>query len=473
MKVIRTKKKGDQPARWHQGEIILHALTAPVTYLDANHRIIWMNQRGLNYLNLTASEIEGARCYEVWQKRLTPCPSCPLQEVLQTGQTREAEITTADGRIWNLRAHPVLDEEGKTIGVVEVRQDITERKKMELAWRESEERFRAIFERSLLCVYIHDLSGRFLEVNEAMLHLLGYSRDELLSLNWTSLLEEKQLPLAFRVLNELIKTGRQKEPCELQWRCKDGRKIWIEAEACLIPRREDLPLILGVAHDISQRKEMEEKLLASLEEKEILLREIHHRVKNNLQVISSLLDLRAMRTRDERLRELCEEARAKIQTMALIHTHIYQSGEFTRIALKNYLRDLIHYLAQIHFDKKRGITVEITGEEIKLSVNQAMPLALVINEAIANAYKHAFPEGISGKITLDLQRMEHDWVCLRIKDNGVGLPDNLNFEQTTTLGWKLMRHLVTDQLRGRLQISGKNGTEVKIEFPIIKGGEDG
>lgn len=473
MKTFQIKKKTSSQTNWQQGETILHALTSAVTYLSPERRIIWMNQRGLKYLNLTSQEIYGAFCYEVWQKRLTPCPVCPIQEVFQTGQTKEAELMTADGRIWNLRAHPVFNEEGQVMGVVEVRQDVTESKKMELAWRESEERFRAIFERSLLCVYIHDLSGRFLEVNEALLHLLGYSRKELLSLTWTSLLDEKQLPQAFKILNELLRTGRQQEPCEFRLRRKDGQKIWIEAEACLIPRQDELPLILGVAHDISRRKEMEQKLLTSLEEKEILLREIHHRVKNNLQVISSLLDLRAMRTEDDRLRELCQEARAKIQTMALIHTHIYQSGEFTRIALKNYLRDLIHYLAQIHSDRRRPISVEIRGDEIRLSVSQAMPLALVINEAIANAYKHAFPEGFAGKITIDLEKRGEDSACLRIKDNGIGLPAGLNVDQSTTLGWKLMRHLVTDQLRGRLQIAAHEGTEVKIEFPIMKEEKNG
>lgn len=473
MSPLQPKRKNQLQTNWQQGETILHALTSAVTYLSPDRRIIWMNQRGLKYLEATAQEVHGSFCYEVWQKRLTPCPVCPIQEVFQTGQTKEAELAATDGRIWNLRAHPVLDEEGQVIGVVEVRQDVTERKKMEIAWKESEERFRAIFERSLLCVYIHDLSGRFLEVNQAMVNLLGYSREELLSFTWTSLLDEKQLPQSFKILNELLRTGRQQEPCEFRLRRKDGQKIWIETETCLIPRQEDLPLILGVAHNISRRKEMEQKLLASLEEKEILLREIHHRVKNNLQVISSLLDLRAMRTEDDRLRELCQEARSKIHTMALIHTHIYQSGEFTRIALKNYLRDLIHHLAQIHSDRRRPISVEIRGEEIRLSVNQAMPLALVINEAIANAYKHAFPEGFAGKITIDLEKRSEDSVCLRIKDNGIGLPDGLNFDQSSTLGWKLMRHLVTDQLRGRLQIIAHEGTEVRIEFPIIREGKNG
>jgi|GEM_PF-1235870 len=464
----RPRKKSWKPTAWQQGEIILHALTAAVTFLSPDHRIIWMNQRGLKILDLTPQDIEGALCYEIWQHRSYPCPNCPLQEVMRTGQTKEAELTTADGRVWNLRGHPVFDENGQITGVVEVRQEVTERKKLELAWKESEERFRALFERSLLCVYLHDLSGKFLEANEATSELLGYSKEELLSLTWTSLLDEKQLPRAFKVVNELLQTGRQKEPREFKLRTKDGRQVWVETEACLLPRQDGLPIILTVAHDITHRKEMEQRLIKSLEEKEVLLREIHHRVKNNLQVISSLLDLRAMRAGDEKLRELCQDARAKIQTMALIHTHIYQSGEFTRIAMKNYLRDLVHYLAQIHSDKRRSVEVKIEGEEIPLSVTQAMPLALVLNEAIANAYKHAFPTGHHGTISVILERSGQNVVRFRVKDDGLGLPSGLNLDQTQTLGWKLMRNLVTDQLKGRLQIIQNKGTEVLIEFPLIK-----
>ncbi len=427
-----------------------------------------MNNRGHKILDLSPQEIHGAFCYEVWQHRSFPCAHCPLPEVVRTRQTKEADLTTNDGRVWNLRFHPVFGENGQVSGIVEVRQEITERKKMELAWKESEERFRALFERSLLCVYIHDLSGKFLEANYALLDLLGYTKEELLAMTWTSLLDEKQLPLSFKVLNELLQTGRQKAPREFRLRAKDGREVWVETEACLLPRQDGLPIILGVAHDITHRKEMERKILNSLEEKEVLLREIHHRVKNNLQVISSLLDLRAIKAGDEKLRELCQDARAKIQTMALIHTHIYQSGEFSRIAMKNYLRDLIHYLAQIHADKRRWVEVRIEGEEISLSVAQAMPLALVLNEALANAYKHAFPPGYRGTILITLQRPAPNLIRFEVKDDGVGLPPGLDLNKTQTLGWKLMRNLVTDQLKGRLELIQDKGTVVIIEFPTIK-----
>lgn len=468
----RPRRRAVSAESWHQGETILHALTAAVTFLSPDHRVIWMNQRGLKILGLSPREIEGALCFEIWQNRSIPCPNCPLNEVVRSGQTKEVELTTADSRVWNVRSHPVFDDRGQVTGVVEVRQEITERKKMELAWKESEERFQALFERSLLCVYIHDLGGRFLEANEATLQLLGFSREELASLTWTSLLDEKQLPLAFKVLNELLQTGRQREPREFRLRTKSGRQIWVETEACLLPRKEGLPLILGVAHDISHRKKMEEQLLNSLREKEVLLREVHHRVKNNLQVISSLLDLRAMRAEDEKLRELCHDARSKIQTMALIHTHIYQSGEFSKIAMKNYLRDLVHYLTQIHSEKRRFVEVKIEGEEIRLSVTQAMPLALVLNEAIANAFKHAFPPGQSGTIVVTLKKPDPSAVKILVKDDGLGLPAGIDLQQTPTLGWKLIRNLVVDQLRGRVEVLQEKGTEVIIEFPLQREEKD-
>lgn len=160
----RPRRRAVSAESWHQGETILHTLTAAVTFLSPDHRVIWMNQRGLKILGLSPREIEGALCFEIWQNRSIPCPNCPLNEVVRSGQTKEVELTTADSRVWNVRSHPVFDDRGQVAGVVEVRQEITERKKMELAWKESEERFQALFERSLLCVYIHDLGGRFLRL---------------------------------------------------------------------------------------------------------------------------------------------------------------------------------------------------------------------------------------------------------------------------------------------------------------------
>ncbi len=334
------------------------------------------------------------------------------------------------------------------------------------ALRESQERYKALFDRSLLCIYIHDLSGRFLDANSAALNLLGFSREEMRSLTFASLLDQTQLPKAFRILDEIVKTGSQKQPAEFKLRKKDGTFVWVETEASVILREGKFLAIQGIARDITDRKKAEEELKASLQEKEALLGEIHHRVKNNLQVISSLLDMRTLRTSDPKVVDLCRDARAKIQTMALIHTHIYQSGRFSQIDMRDYLRELVSYLSQVYSEKRKHIIPVVTQADVCLSVTQAVPLAIILNEAISNAFKHAYKSREKGKVEIRLVKTDKDTVRLSVKDRGIGLPPGVDIYRAQTLGLKLIRNLVKDQLKGVLRVGQDGGTEIIVEFKL-------
>jgi len=341
------------------------------------------------------------------------------------------------------------------------------------ALRECRERYLALFDRSLYCVYVHDFRGRFLDANQAALDLLGYSREELSRVTFSSIMEPDQLPKAFRLLDEIRRTGFQKKPVEFRLRRKDGSPVWVETEASVVSGDQDSLVIQGIARDISDHKRAEEKLRTSLEEKEVLLREIHHRVKNNLQVISSLLDLRASRSHDNKVIDLFQDARTKIHTMALIHSHIYQSQTFTQIAMNAYIRDLVSYLSQVYSDKRSYVRPVVEESDVRLSVTQAIPLAIVLNEAITNAFKHAFKKGQRGRIRISLKKQDQEQVDLTIQDNGVGFPAELDLDRSETLGLKLMRNLVKDQLQGSIHLKRNRGTTLAIKFKILKEGKNG
>jgi two-component sensor histidine kinase len=286
-----------------------------------------------------------------------------------------------------------------------------------------------------------------------------------------SILDQSQLPKAFRVLDETIRTGSQKQPAEFKLRRKDGTHVWVETEASLILREGKSQAIQGIARDITDRKRAEGELKASLQEKEALLREVHHRVKNNLQVISSLLDLRMMRASSQKMGDLCRDAQAKIQTISLIHTHIYQGGAFSRIAMYDYLRDLVSYLSQVYSEKRKRLSPVIEPTDISLSISQAVPLAIILNEAISNAFKHAFGEERGGSLVISLKRAESGALRLSVKDDGIGLPPEVDFYETDTLGLKLIRNLVKDQLRGSIRVVRDRGTEIIVEFVPLAGEE--
>ncbi|MFA6362908.1 PAS domain S-box protein [Methanoregula sp.] len=218
--------------------------------------------------------------------------------------------------------------------------------------------------------------------------------------------------------------------------------------------------------DITDRKHAEEKLVASLQEKEVLLREIHHRVKNNLQLISGLLDMTRMRTGDEYTNSILTDMMLKIQTMAQIHTRLYESKQFGKISLTGQIEDQIAGLSNIYSLKGHEIRCEIHSEEVFLAVDQAIPCALVVNEILSNAYKHAFAGRKKGIIDISVVQ-EKDRIRITIHDNGTGLPENLDISRTNSLGLKLIRTLVQHQLKGSLSFKNRKGTEVNVEFPVI------
>ncbi|MDO9527581.1 MAG: response regulator [Syntrophales bacterium] len=224
--------------------------------------------------------------------------------------------------------------------------------------------------------------------------------------------------------------------------------------------------MLDLERELAGRKQAEEQVQASLQEKEALLSEIHHRVKNNLQVISSLLDLTSIRTQDRKAISLLTDARAKIQTMAIIHSQLYASKRFDKIDMGSHVRDLVKYLSEVYAGGEK-ITCIVEIPDIYLSITQAIPFALVLNELISNAFKYAFGKDDEGTVEISIHRSDQDKICARIKDNGTSIPEEVDIYKTNTLGLKLVRNIVQKQLHGKLQLKRDKGTEFIIEFKIL------
>jgi two-component sensor histidine kinase len=218
--------------------------------------------------------------------------------------------------------------------------------------------------------------------------------------------------------------------------------------------------------DITERKRAEERVLASLNEKEVLLREIHHRVKNNLQLISGLLDLTRLRTQDPETLGVLTDMMLKIQTMAQIHTRLYESKRFDRINMGRQIQDQITSLSQIYGQKDREILCETELADLYLPIDQAIPCALAVNEILSNAFKHAFKGRAHGFLRV-MASQEDSRIRISVQDDGRGIPPDLDIARSRSLGLKLIRNLVENQLKGSLAIRRKGGTEVILEFPIL------
>ncbi|MBN2378486.1 tetratricopeptide repeat protein [candidate division WOR-3 bacterium] len=218
--------------------------------------------------------------------------------------------------------------------------------------------------------------------------------------------------------------------------------------------------------EIVERRKVEEQIKASLEEKEVLLREVHHRVKNNLQVISSLLNLQSRYGKDKNMLRIFDQSQNRIESMALIHEKLYESEDLARIDLKEYLQKLTSSLFASYKIQSNKVALQINISDVLLGIEKAIPLALIINELISNSLQHAFPEGKKGRISIDLKEDKENYL-LTLVDNGIGLPQDFDIDNSKSLGLRLVKMLV-DQLQGDLNFTGKKGTEFNIKFPKLK-----
>lgn len=253
---------------------------------------------------------------------------------------------------------------------------------------------------------------------------------------------------------------------------QNGSYFWVLVRGVAIRDQRGRPYrMAGSLTDISERRRNEEQIKTSLREKEVLLQEIHHRVKNNMQVISSLLRLQSGYAQDDHYVELLKESQNRIRSMSLVHEKLYQSYDLTKIELSDYLRELTHSLLRSYAVNPAQIELRTELDPLKVEIDTAIPCGLVVNELISNALKYAFPGERTGVIFLSLKGLpETGGVELTVGDNGVGLPEAYDPAQSGTLGLQLVSVLVRDQLRGEMSWSRSGGTRFQVRFGGGKGG---
>lgn len=522
---VTERKKGEIALKESEENLrrTFNAINDVILILDTGFNIVWSNLAAQERYGTTRNE----KCYRLLKRRETPCTECITLDAFSDGKPHRAEETALlkDGtRVYHMvTSSPITASDGSINSVVNVYKDTTLRKLMEVRMGKLNilkehlleqgpledklkkitdyivEAFDADFARIWIirpgdrcrygCCHADAVSPADVCADtERCLHLMASSG----RYTHTDGEVHRRIPFGCYKIGE-IASGNERSfvtnDISADPRIHDhewadslcltsfagyrilsgtGQPMGVMALFSRHPVTGDdnimLENIAGTAGQVIQTSEAQESISRSLKEKETLLQEIHHRVKNNLQVITSLLALQSSQIDDERICSIFNDCEARIRAMALIHEKLYHSEDLAHVNFKEYLNEFVDELFQSHADLDWAISYRIDVENLSLTIEKAIPCGLLANELISNAMKHAFPGRESGSFTIELKKNSNGSYTFTVADNGVGLPGNIEEKKKKSLGLQLVDALVR-QIKGELSITSNQGTVISITFP--------
>jgi len=432
---------------------------------DNQHRVLRYNRAGYAYLGIDPEEIKGKRCFELIG-RSVPCEVCATSESYRTRKPAQIERYFPEIDSWlDIRSYPVLDEAGDVSLILEHLRDITLNKKAEIAVKQSEEKYRNLIEQSHDAIYLL-YDGKFEVINKRFEEMFGISIEQTNApdFNFLDMVAPQSLPV-IEEREKKIRRGEVPDPVyEFTAVTSRGELIECETSVTYVDYKKG-KATQGVIRDITERKRARERIEASLKEKEVMLKEIHHRVKNNLQIVSSLLNFQASKIEDPPALRVLQESRNRVRSMALIHDRLYRSADFSRIDLTEYTASLVNQLFLAYQISDDRIERKIDIRDVHVGLDKAVPVGLILNELVTNAIKYAFPDQQKGRIAVSMFRDEDGSCVLTLSDNGVGMPVEVDLKEPRTLGLQIIQSLV-GQLDGLMDVVRKGGTTFRIRFPL-------
>ncbi len=357
---------------------------------------------------------------------------------------------------------PIFDSDGHIFAVGVVYRDVTERTRMEQRISEALHLNQEIISASTLGILAYREDGQCVLTNDAAVTIVGSDKNALLEQNFNHIESWEKTGL-IQMAREVLATGIA-EQFEMKTISSFDKPVWLDIRLTRFTLAGN-PHLLLTLDDIFERKQMEQQITSSLKEKEILLKEIHHRVKNNLQIVSGLLKMQAAHFDDPRILDGFKAGQGQILSMALVHEQLYNSDNLARISFKTYLKDLVRSLQVSYGIDIDRIKTVVDCPNLFIGIDTAIPCGLIVNELITNSFKYAFAEGEPGEITISFQPKGDEHLHLLVTDTGCGLPDDLDITRTRSLGLKLVYNLVTHQLEGDIKLLKFQGTGFSITFP--------
>jgi len=437
--------------------------------IGPDETVIDINQCGCDILRCPREEIIGANWYDRFLpaeereffrssfRQLVNDPTFQFYTIFPEGT--EQRIMTATGEYRNIMWHNavICDEDGRFVSTLSSGEDITEHIEVLRALEQSEARNRAIVGALPDLILRIDRQGVVLDYSTSDSSLLLVQPEQFLGRSVKQVGIPEHIRVSFLALLASALETQTVAQREFQMELAEGRRFF---EIRVSPSGYEEVVV--IMRDITERKQGEMELAESLREKDALLREIHHRVKNNLQVVMGLLNMQGRESDDSRLQSIIEQSRMRIRAIMLIHEKLYNTASFSRVSFQGYMRELTRMLHGFHKESAAAVTIEVTGDEVMMGIDQAMPCALIVNELVTNALKYAF-SGKGGAINVSISRTGGNFE-LTVCDNGVGF-DASALAEDKGLGHKLV-DILARQLDGEARFERSNGARWIIRFPI-------
>jgi PAS domain S-box-containing protein len=466
-----------EAANAHLAEITTTLDKAQIVIQRLDGTILFWNSGSQGLYGWSREEAVGQRSHELMATEL-PRPFEEIQrELLEHGSwTGEFRQRCRDGSsIW-VASYWVLhrDSAGNAVSVVKINNDITELKHTEEALRASEATARSLFENASQGILTADMRGRIVDSNAMAERLFGYTRSELIGMSVDMLLSEnlRLRHASHRAMFALHPHARPMgQGLDLVARRKNGSEFPVEISLGYLDQKSG-GLTIAFISDITARihaTQEREGLIASLEsalsEKTVLLKEVHHRVKNNLAVVAGLLAMQAETLDDERAAVALAEGQRRVLSMALIHEYLYANEHLDRVDFGTYVEQLSNELSASYAIEADLVTVRIEAQKIDLPVHRAIPCGLILNELLSNALKYGFPGGRNGEITVTFARLGTTEYILSCADNGVGIPESFDWKNPKSLGLRIIT-ILAKQINGDLQLHRESpGSRFELRFP--------
>ncbi|MFA4876012.1 MAG: PAS domain S-box protein [Methanoregula sp.] len=513
---ITERKQAEEALRQNEKtlNVILESSPIPKFVIDRNHRVISWNKALEETSGIRARDMIGTKQqWNAFYDHDRPCLSDLLVDgaheripLFYAGKYQKSEITEGayevtdffphlgkSGKWLHFIASPIIDTNGDIIGAVETLEDITALIKVQMSLRDSEERYRTLVDQIPDYVLVHR-DGTLRYVNPAAALHLGYNVETLIGKPILEFIAPDYHDIVRQTVLRRM-AGEEISPYEMKIIANDGSYRTVLVNGSVISY-EGKTASLNVLTDITILKEAEEKIrnaneelekrvtertdalmlaneqltaevaartraeletTRSLEEKVILLREIHHRVKNNLQIIASLLNLQSRYIVDKNVLEAIKDSQSRVRAMALVHERIYRSSSIAEINLREYLDYLTKQILQFYNIRPNQIKTKVIMEDIMADIDTVIPTGLILNELVSNSLKHAFPDGKKGTISIECAREGTDLLRFVYHDDGAGLPRGFDWKNTESLGLRLVNNLV-DQLSGTIELGEGEGT---------------